>query len=283
MRTSVPNHVLKKDDEVFGPPGNRKPGVIEYETKMGLPDGRVFMDTMTNDQLLHLIAEGLEQALPGIMSKLPESAQKADTKFGMRLLEESRRNDFLHQYPDGEQRRKRTLRPLEKKKPLRPEENVPLKPYYTVHPKPAACEKCRAMADRIFPALPMIPHPNCRCEMREHIGNEWRVVEGRPWVNLKKLRNSGFPEGTMYADAENDTPADFVEMRKKGLPKGNREWTTFFEQVQDNALDQGASTVQAIESQIPGFAAKKRELEIISKREACEMTPRNSDQDAKNN
>lgn len=40
--------------------------------------------------------------------------------------------------------------------------------YWTVHPKSKACDKCQAMAGIKFSEKPERPHPNCKCEMREH-------------------------------------------------------------------------------------------------------------------
>ena len=42
--------------------------------------------------------------------------------------------------------------------------------YWTVHPKSKACDKCQAMAGIKFSEKPERPHPNCKCEMREHEG-----------------------------------------------------------------------------------------------------------------
>jgi len=40
--------------------------------------------------------------------------------------------------------------------------------YWTVHPKADACEKCKAMEGIKFNKKPDRPHPNCKCEIREH-------------------------------------------------------------------------------------------------------------------
>jgi hypothetical protein len=40
--------------------------------------------------------------------------------------------------------------------------------YWTVHPKPKACEKCQAMAGKEFMEEPERPHPNCKCEIKKH-------------------------------------------------------------------------------------------------------------------
>jgi len=42
------------------------------------------------------------------------------------------------------------------------------KHYWTVHPKPKACEACQAMADEIYLEEPQRPHPNCKCEYKKH-------------------------------------------------------------------------------------------------------------------
>lgn len=42
------------------------------------------------------------------------------------------------------------------------------KSYWTVHPKPAACDKCQAMGGIKFAEKPERPHPNCKCEMKKH-------------------------------------------------------------------------------------------------------------------
>jgi hypothetical protein len=37
--------------------------------------------------------------------------------------------------------------------------------YWTVYPKPNACEKCQAMAGKEYMEKPERPHPNCKCEI----------------------------------------------------------------------------------------------------------------------
>ena len=40
--------------------------------------------------------------------------------------------------------------------------------YWTVHPKPEACDKCKAMAGIKYRQEPQRPHPNCKCEIKKH-------------------------------------------------------------------------------------------------------------------
>jgi hypothetical protein len=40
--------------------------------------------------------------------------------------------------------------------------------YWTVHPKPNACDKCKAMAGLKYASEPQRPHPNCKCEIKKH-------------------------------------------------------------------------------------------------------------------
>ncbi|MGE4503803.1 MAG: hypothetical protein AB7D51_00520 [Desulfovibrionaceae bacterium] len=40
------------------------------------------------------------------------------------------------------------------------------KVYWTVHPKPEACDKCQALKGIRFQEKPQRPHPNCKCEIR---------------------------------------------------------------------------------------------------------------------
>jgi hypothetical protein len=40
--------------------------------------------------------------------------------------------------------------------------------YWTVHPKANACEKCQSVKGIKFEQKPDRPHPNCKCEIREH-------------------------------------------------------------------------------------------------------------------
>jgi hypothetical protein len=42
------------------------------------------------------------------------------------------------------------------------------KTYWTVQPNPGACEKCQAMAGKVFTEKPERPHPNCKCLIQEH-------------------------------------------------------------------------------------------------------------------
>ena len=41
------------------------------------------------------------------------------------------------------------------------------KHYWTVHPKPGACDVCKGMEGIVFTEEPARPHPNCRCRIRE--------------------------------------------------------------------------------------------------------------------
>ncbi|QGY39221.1 hypothetical protein GM415_03480 [Pseudodesulfovibrio cashew] len=52
--------------------------------------------------------------------------------------------------------------------------------YWTVHPKPNACDKCKAMAGLKYISEPERPHPNCKCEIKKHyIGvNIMGVLDG---------------------------------------------------------------------------------------------------------
>ncbi|WP_207265066.1 hypothetical protein [Desulfovibrio sp. Huiquan2017] len=40
--------------------------------------------------------------------------------------------------------------------------------YWTVHPKPKACDTCKAMEGKEFMEEPERPHPNCKCEIKKH-------------------------------------------------------------------------------------------------------------------
>jgi len=40
--------------------------------------------------------------------------------------------------------------------------------YWTVHPKPKACDKCKALEGIEFMEEPERPHPNCKCEIKKH-------------------------------------------------------------------------------------------------------------------
>jgi len=40
--------------------------------------------------------------------------------------------------------------------------------YWTVHPKPKACDTCKAMEGEEFMEEPERPHPNCKCEIKKH-------------------------------------------------------------------------------------------------------------------
>lgn len=52
--------------------------------------------------------------------------------------------------------------------------------YWTVHPKPNACVKCKAMAGLKYTSEPERPYPNCKCEIKKHyIGvNSMGVLDG---------------------------------------------------------------------------------------------------------
>jgi hypothetical protein len=51
--------------------------------------------------------------------------------------------------------------------------------YWTLHPKPNACEKCQDMAGKEFMEEPERPHPNCKCEIRKYpLRNPKRYING---------------------------------------------------------------------------------------------------------
>jgi hypothetical protein len=51
--------------------------------------------------------------------------------------------------------------------------------YWTVHPKPKACEKCKALEGREFMVEPSRPHPNCKCEIKKHpLRRKKRYING---------------------------------------------------------------------------------------------------------
>lgn len=76
--------------------------------------------------------------------------------------------------------------------PKQPEQSdVEGKYYWTIHPKPNACDKCKALAGKKFLKEPERTHPNCKCEIKKHplrrptryingsiTGHEWLRFEG---------------------------------------------------------------------------------------------------------
>lgn len=75
------------------------------------------------------------------------------------------------------------------KQPEQPNEEG--KCYWTIHPKPYAYDKCKALAGKKFLKEPERPHPNCKCEIKKHplkrptryingsiTGHEWLRFEG---------------------------------------------------------------------------------------------------------
>jgi len=51
--------------------------------------------------------------------------------------------------------------------------------YWTVHPKPNACEKCNALKGLEFMEESERPHPNCKCEIKKHsLRREKRYING---------------------------------------------------------------------------------------------------------
>ncbi|WP_018125549.1 hypothetical protein [Desulfovibrio oxyclinae] len=70
--------------------------------------------------------------------------------------------------------------------------------YWTVHPKPKACEKCRTMAGKEFMEEPERPHLNCKCEIKKHplrkqkryingslSGHEWHRFKGGKHIHIR--------------------------------------------------------------------------------------------------
>lgn len=53
---------------------------------------------------------------------------------------------------------------------IRPEKKAAF-PFWTVTPKANACEKCQALKGKTFKDKPQRPHPNCKCEIELHAGN----------------------------------------------------------------------------------------------------------------
>ena len=69
--------------------------------------------------------------------------------------------------------------------------------YWTIHPKPDACDKCKALEGREFMEEPERPHPNCKCEIKKHplrrpkryingsvTGHEWVSFSGGRQVDI---------------------------------------------------------------------------------------------------
>lgn len=76
--------------------------------------------------------------------------------------------------------------------------------YWIVHPKPKACEKCKAMEGKEFMEKPERPHPNCKCEIKKHplrkpkryingslTGYEWYSFNGGRQINIEFRGISG--------------------------------------------------------------------------------------------
>lgn len=76
--------------------------------------------------------------------------------------------------------------------------------YWTIHPKPDACDKCKALEGKEFMEEPERPHPNCRCEIRKHplrrpkryingsvTGHEWASFVGGRQVDISFKGISG--------------------------------------------------------------------------------------------
>ncbi|MEW5773395.1 MAG: hypothetical protein AB1916_07695 [Thermodesulfobacteriota bacterium] len=54
------------------------------------------------------------------------------------------------------------------------------KTYWTVQPKPGACEKCQAMASKVFTEKPERPHPNCMCLIQKHKVHTYeKIIKGK--------------------------------------------------------------------------------------------------------
>ncbi len=77
--------------------------------------------------------------------------------------------------------------------------------YWTVHPKPKACEKCQAMGGKEYMEEPERPHPNCKCEIKKHplrrpvryingylTGHAWHRFTGGKRVEISFQGVSGF-------------------------------------------------------------------------------------------
>lgn len=77
--------------------------------------------------------------------------------------------------------------------------------YWTVHPKPKACDTCKAMEGKEFMEEPERPHPNCKCEIKKH-----------PLRRPKRYIN-GLLTGHEYVSF---TGGDHVEISFEGISGG---------------------------------------------------------------
>ena len=60
--------------------------------------------------------------------------------------------------------------------------------FWTVHPKPNACDKCKALEGIRFDQEPERPHPNCRCEIKK--------IDKKPETRFLWGFLSGFEDST---------------------------------------------------------------------------------------
>ena len=92
----------------------------------------------------------------------------------------------------------------EKEQEAEPEKG---KHYWTVHPKPGACDVCKSMEGFVFTEEPARPHPNCRCRIEKHdkppVGTQWTfdgsmfcLKNGKCWPAVSGPWNKGaLPQG----------------------------------------------------------------------------------------
>ena len=81
------------------------------------------------------------------------------------------------------------------------------KHYWTVHPKPDACDVCKGMEGIVFTEEPERPHPNCRCRIEKHdkppVDAQWTfdgsmfcLKNGKCWPAVSgPLKKGALPPG----------------------------------------------------------------------------------------
>ncbi len=85
--------------------------------------------------------------------------------------------------------------------------------YWTVTPKPGACEKCQDMAEIKFPQKPERPHPNCKCLIQRH------GIESKDMPSAEKI-SWFFTKGYLIHCGGKSWEASSGSSHFQPLPKG---------------------------------------------------------------
>jgi hypothetical protein len=128
-----------------------------------------------------------------------------------------------------------------KQEPEEPGKNL----FWTVHPKPGACEKCKEMEGIKFKEEPERPHPNCKCEIRKN--------EAKPEKRYFSGFLSGYEDNAVYQFRGLDTVVVTVTHVTGALASGVHVFSNRDGDRQSHTLGGSVSFEFHAETDVPVF------------------------------